>query len=173
MEIAYPVWKLSDNMWYDVEDNGQIVAQDPRTGHSSMLLPYDGTKDTLAVKRLRYMSDKLHKTKMPLTTLNKGYEHRTDQVLFGKSGRYIDSMGYMFNWHKTKFIPIKAYPMKKIDTKPNGVSVIQLIGLDKFIITRYLPPSKKHNYVLLAMLDNGPLMYGYSTYFGMKKRIKV
>jgi len=175
-EFTYPVYKISDNLWYDTRDDGTVLSQDPRTGHSTVLDYCRNRETTLVERRLSFLRDKeqyagVHPIfSKGLTELSKTYKTRMDHLMYGPSGKYIDSKGKVFHWAKSKYFTLQYYKIKRVrESSMPGVMLIELIGIDKVITTRYLPP-KGYPYAALLILEGGALLYGYSTTKGVKRR---
>lgn len=181
-EITYPVYKISDNMWYDTDDTGSVISQDPRTGHRSILDYTHGVgpkkRTTFAERRMAFLRDKESGTVNPLfqynlSSIEKTYKTRTDHMMYGPSGKYIDNAGKIFTWHKSRYHPLQYYKIKSVkETAIEGVYLIKLIGTDKTIISRYKNPVG-YAWAALIFYEGGALLYGYAKGYGANKRSKL
>ena len=143
--VHYPAFRLPSN---NLESKDGLLYLD-----GQILDDRNMKGETLGIRRLQTPFKSLH-------PLSKACELPIS-IIKQAGGPYIDNLGKLFNYRKTKFCQLKYYKIKKIDRKVVA-SVLWLHGIN-FPIAIPRPPSLEYPWAGMLLLEGNPwLLYEYA-----------
>lgn len=166
-KIQFPIYPLKaepqliDNILFTENNKGDYLVIDNKNMPGA----------TLGIRRIQHIkassSDivyrKLFVLKYPI--------HNFISILHKGVFRFIDSSGKVYNYIKTKFVPLETYKLKSYQVFPEGY-VIHVHNLHcSFFSNR--APNLQEKYVQVLRMGRGFLMYGFSTEFKKTTRMKI
>jgi len=159
-QIQFPIYHLGQDKplkegtrwYYYYEVHHKDGEVDPKT---AIIDDTSVVGNSLAMRRLQLknVGTHLHKLKHAVFFLG-------DMVKLSKGGTwFIDSEGYVFEYRKTKKVPLVFKPISQVIPMKTGGAVIEIQGVGTRFKTLYAPkPTEK--YAGLLLVGTGYLLYG-------------
>jgi hypothetical protein len=143
--IEFPAYLLPSYNW-TLSDN--ILSMD-----NQILDDRNMSGDTLGKRRLQTPFKSIFPLKVSVVDLV--------GILKQKKNYFIDSLGKVFIYEKTKFVPLKYYKIERIQKKEHSSSLFIKNCNIPFVIPR--PPADNLKYVGILHIEKLPwLLYDYS-----------
>ena len=143
--INFPAYLLPSSNW-SLSDN--ILSMDNEVLDDKNMLG-----DTLGKRRLQTPFKSIMPLKVLVTNLV--------GILKQRNNCFIDNLGKVFIYEKTKFVSLKYYKIHKIDKKLHSSSLFIKNYNTPFVIPR--PPAMELKYVGILHIDTIPwMLYDYS-----------
>lgn len=157
--IAFPVYRLGLNK--PSHDNGvsfYFLGKDIKYSDAEYKIQILDDKNrpepTLALRRLH-----LKDVGVTLFTLKRAIFFIGDLIKTAKSGVwFIDSAGLVFEYQKTRNVPLVYKKITKIIPMPAGGAIIEVENLTQRFKTLFLPATPR--YAGLLLVDRAHILYG-------------
>lgn len=161
-EINFPVFRLSSKpeqheglLFYYTETFNRDTAQLSRKVR--ILDDANIPHDSLSRRRLVLEEDQV-----ALYPLRKGIFGLGDLIRLSKSNTWwIDSSGKIFQYKKTKYVPLKCKKIKQVIPSRNIGSILEVEGIGQRFATMFRIPDD-HKYALLLKIGASYIFYGTS-----------
>jgi len=159
-DISFPVYKLGKrkpiieegvSFFLSVTEKENIV-----TYVTQIIDDKNISQNSLAKRRLQLLKEgkKLYRLKYALFFI-------ADLLKFTKGATwYIDSTGKIFQYSKTRRVPLVFKRIKKVISIKTGGAIIEVHGLPYRFKTLFKPLIEQ-KYVGLLYFDNGYILYGF------------